>query len=304
MLLAERKIRMKSSLYPYVSLIIPVKNEGIHIKNTIESIMAAKTKIPYEIVVVDDGSTDNCCDFIRSNEGWNHIKLIKTIGLGSAMARNRGAEISKGEYLIFCDAHLTFEENWIDHLLEPILKGEADAVNPGIGDTVQRDNIGYGYTWDHKLEPKWNVGKKEAFFSPLLAGGCLAVTKKAFLDVGGFEKGFKVWGREDEEFSIKLWLFGYRCIVEPSVTIHHLFRPSAPPFQITWDDINWNLLRMAYSHFNLDRINKCKSLIKYSDAIELEKQLLDSNIMEQRHNYLSRRKYDDDWYMEKFGIPF
>ena len=291
---------------PLVSLIIPAKNEGIHLKNTIDSINAAKTKYPYEIVVVDDGSDDHCCDFLcyLLKEKVNTIKLITTKGLGSAMARNLGADVAVGEYFIFCDAHLTFQDNWMDFLLEPIVKGRADAVNPGIGDTIRIDNIGYGYTWDQNLDPKWNVGRNKAFYSPLLAGGCLAISKKAFFDVGGFEKGFRVWGREDEEFSLKLWLFGYRCMVQPKVTILHLFRPSNPPFKITWDDINWNLLRMAYSHFNLTRIEKCKRIIKNSDANELEKQLLKTNIIEQRNDYLTRRNHDDNWYMKKFRIQF
>ena len=289
---------------PYVSVIIPVRNEGIHLKKTIESLHAVKTMYPFEIIVVDDGSTDNCCDFIRSNTNDGQIKLKVTKGLGSSMARNSGADIASGEYFIFCDAHLTFEDNWMENLLEPIVNGIADASNPGIADSRNPESIGFGYTWNHKLEPTWNVEKESSFYSPLLAGGCLAISSKVFFDVGGFERGFKVWGREDEEFSLKLWLFGYRCIVQPKITILHLFRPSSPPFKITWDDINWNFLRLAYSHFNQDRINKCCSLIEYSAPLDLQYQLLQGDILDQREHYLSRRKYDDNWFMEKFGIPF
>ena len=295
---------MEHERYPFVSVIIPVKNEGIHLKKTIESLHAVETMYPFEIIIVDDGSTDNCCDFIRFKLGDGLIKLKETTGLGSAMARNSGAEIAMGEYFIFCDAHLAFEDKWMENLLEPIVNGKADASNPGIADSGNPESIGFGYTWNHKLEPKWNVEKHLPFYTPLLAGGCLAISSKVFWGVGGFERGFKVWGREDEELSLKLWLFGYRCIVQPKVTILHYFRPSSPPFKITWDDINWNFLRMAYSHFNQERINKCKSLIEYSEPLDIQQQMLQSDILKQRSHYLSRRKYDDNWFMEKFEIPF
>lgn len=297
----ERKIALKVTKEPYVSVIIPVKNEGSLLKNTIESLIAVNTTTSFEIIVVDDGSNDNCCEFLINKE---FIKLTTTPGVGSAQARNKGVEIALGKYLVFCDAHLSFEDNWMENLLEPLINGEADAVNPGIADSVHIDNIGYGYTWDHKLAPKWNVEKLEPFYTPLLAGGCLAVSREVFNDVGGFEKNFKVWGKEDEEFSLKLWLFGYRCMVQPNIKILHFFRPDNPPFQITWEDLNWNFLRLAYSHFSQERINKCKSLIKYSDPIRIEEELLASGIMEQRNHYMKRRKFDDNWFMEKFEVPF
>ncbi|RUL48672.1 glycosyltransferase [Lysinibacillus antri] len=291
-------------LKPYVSVIIPAKNEGILLKNTVDSFFSIKTTYTVEIVIVDDGSTDDCAEFIHNYPEKDKIKLIKAEGLGSAMARNLGAESASGDFFIFCDAHLAFEDFWVENLLNPILSGEADAVNPGIADSTNPDSIGFGYSWNHNLEPKWNADKHKPFFSPLLAGGCLAISKKVFFDVDGFEKSFKVWGREDEEFSIKLWLFGYRCIVLPSVKIQHYFRPSNPPFKITWDDVDWNFLRMAYSHFSEERIVKCKSLIKYSNPTEIEEKLLKGDILEQRERYRKRRKFDDNWFMEKFNIPF
>lgn len=288
---------------PLVSIIFPVKNEGKHIKNTIKSAREVKTDYPFELIVVDDASTDKCCQFLESSRE-EHITLVRTDGVGAAMARNIGADHAKGDYFIFCDAHLFFEDYWIDRLVEPIRKGMADATNPGIGDAASPSKVGYGYSWGKTLEPKWNTGKKSMFPSPHLAGGCLAISKDAFIDIGGFERGFKVWGREDEEISLKLWLFGYKCYVEPSVKVLHVFRPNAAPFKLTWNDIYYNLLRMAYSHFNKERIEKCKKLIKYSDPKKIEAEVLQSDVLEQRKNYLAKRKHDDDWYMKKFNIPF
>ncbi|HHY22523.1 MAG TPA: glycosyltransferase [Bacilli bacterium] len=286
-----------------VSVIFPVKNEGKHIKNTIDSLRKCKTNHQYEMIVVDDASNDGCCDYLRENKE-DDVTLVSVGGVGAAMARNVGADHAKGDYYIFCDAHLFFEDYWIDRLLEPIENGFADATNPGIGDVANPSNVGYGYSWTSTLEPRWNTGKRELFLSPHLAGGCLAISKKAFDDIGGFERGFKVWGREDEEISLKLWLFGYKCAVVPSVKVLHVFRSDSPPFVITWDQVNYNLMRMAYSHFNEERIEKCKKIIKHSKPEKIVSDVLQSNVLEQRKAYFAKRKYDDDWYMKKFNIPF
>jgi glycosyltransferase involved in cell wall biosynthesis len=289
---------------PFISLIMPVKNEGEHIKNTIESAFSVKTDCDFEIVVVDDDSQDGCCYFLKKNKN-EKIKLITTEGLGAANARNAGAEHAKGDIFIFCDAHLFFEDYWIDRLIEPIQKGIADATNPGIGDVKNPKNIGYGYTWNENLEPKWNRGKKkEPYPSPLLAGGCLAISRKAFEDIDGFERGFRVWGREDEEISLKLWLFGYQCYIVPDVTVLHVFRPTAPPFELKWEHVDYNLLRMAFLHFNYERIYKSTKQIKYSLKTLLLAELLQTDILEKRALYEQKRKHDDNWYMEKFNIPF
>ncbi|OZM56966.1 glycosyl transferase family 2 [Lottiidibacillus patelloidae] len=286
-----------------VSIIIPVKNEGLHLKNTIESIKKVKNEVPYEVIIVNDNSDDGCCDFLK-NSSDKKVELLETSGVGAAMARNIGAEKACGSIFIFCDAHLFFFENWIEKLITPILAGTADAVNPGIADVFQPDRVGFGYSWDENLDPKWNSDITTLTPSPLLAGGCLAVTRNAFEAVNGFERGFQVWGREDEEFSLKLWLFGFKCYLTPDTTVLHVFREGEPPFTLNWDHIYYNLLRMAYSHFSKARIKKCLSLITNANAETIKEKVLASDVMEQREKYNKLRKYSDDWFMEKFKIPF
>jgi len=286
-----------------ISVIFPVKNEGENIRNTLDSIFSVETNVEFEVIVIDDHSDDGCCDFLSSYKHLSKIKIQRTEGLGAANARNKGAELSSGDILIFCDAHVFFEDYWIDRLISPILDGKADATNPGIVNYADRNGVGFGYSWNENLEPKWNIMKNASFYAQLLAGGCLAVRKSVFEDIGGFDTGFIVWGREDEEISFKLWTFGYRCMVIPKVSVIHIFRPAAP-FRLRWDDINYNTMRMAYSHFSDERIEKCKALLKNSDPDEIERKVLSDGVMEQRKDYLSRRTFDDDWFMKKFGVDF
>ncbi len=287
-----------------ISIIIPAKNEGNNVRSTLGSLLEAKTAYPFEVIVVDDDSDDGCCDFLSSDQKPENVRLISTDGVGAANARNVGAEFSNGELLIFCDAHLFFEDYWLDRLIAPILGGQADATSPGIAPTNAPDVVGYGQTLDENLQVKWHGRlQDEPFETAILPGGCLAVSREAFFHVCGFEKGFQVWGYEDVEFSIKLWLFGYCCMVVPEVVILHLFR-EAHPYQVTCSHVDYNLLRMAYIHFNDQRIDRCRQLIVHSNRDSIDLMLVQDGIMEQRDIYFSNRRYDDDWFMQKFVINF
>jgi glycosyltransferase involved in cell wall biosynthesis len=288
---------------PLVSIIFPAKNEGINVKKTLDSLFSTSADIPFEVIIVDDGSSDGCCDFLQTYKDKEKVKTITTKGVGASNARNMGAQQASGDYYIFCDAHLKFEDKWIDRLLAPLLEKKTDAITPAIAAMDNRRSIGFGQTLTPALSIKWNKRQQGLFETAVLPGGCFAISRTAFEDVGGFETGFVTWGHEDVEISIKLWLFGYRCHVEPSVTVLHLFRRKHP-YTVTFDEVSYNLLRMAYSHFNKTRIKKCKRLLRGRNISQIEPKLLKSGILKQREEYFKKRKYDDDWYFKKFNINF
>ncbi|MFZ5647360.1 MAG: glycosyltransferase [Bacillota bacterium] len=289
---------------PLVSVIIPVKNEGINIFNTVNSVLGAANTTPYEVVVVDDGSQDQCCRFLSGRSDTGTVRLFTTQGLGAALARNAGAGVARGEIFIFCDAHIFVEDYWIDRLVEPLLGGKLDAVCPGIAPHDRPNDVAGGFTWDDKLKFTWLPRPSKLALSPLLPGGCLAVKSSVFFDVGEFDRGFIVWGREDEEISLKMWLFGYRLGVNPGVKILHVFR-ERHPYTVTWEHVDYNLLRMAHSHFRSERIAKVIELIRnHPGSHRVEMRVMESDVLIQRRLYMKRRKRDDDWFFSKFRIPF
>lgn len=294
---------------PEASVIIPCKNEGQNLKMTLDSILAASQGVSMgklEIVVVDDGSDDGCGDFLKESGNCNGLRYIATPGLGVAQARNLGASVARGEYLIFCDAHITVPAGWPDNLLEAFKDDSVDAVAPAIGSLENPAAIGYGQTWNEQLQVVWlpPPPQMKTSAAPLLPGGCVAVRAGAFWQVGGFDQGFIVWGHEDVELSLKMWLFGYRLCVNPSVKILHLFR-NKHPYPVRMDHFLYNMLRLAYSHFNNERIEKVLDLIdRAGSSKKINQRVLKGGAMEQRSQYLARRRYDDDWFMKKFKINF
>lgn len=287
-----------------VSIIIPCKNEGKLIKETIESILATPCKIPFDITVVNDGSIDGCCKFLNKNKSYAGVRLINTSGVGAANARNLGVQQCTGEILVFCDAHLTVEPEWLEILVEGLVERGAGAVSPGIANMGMTHAIGYGMTWNNKLEAQWLPSTGDITEIPIAPGGCVAVTRKVFNDVEGFETGFRTYGFEDAEFSMKLWLFGYRVEVDPAVVVQHHFR-SKHPYPITMEEYAYNGIRMAFSHFNWQRVGQVINMYNYLRDIGMlvSELVLASDVLKQRERYLKRRKHHDDWFMNKFKIP-
>jgi len=109
-----------SHLSPRISVVIPLYNKEHHIRETLESI-EQQTYSPFEVVVIDDGSTDLSSEQV---EEYLHdvsdisypIRLIHQLNAGVSVARNRGIRASKGEYVAFLDA----DDQWLPHFLEEI----------------------------------------------------------------------------------------------------------------------------------------------------------------------------------------
>lgn len=286
-----------------VSVIIPCRNEGLYLQHTLLSMTRAKTGLSFEIIIVDDGSTDGCCDFVKDSR-WG-VNLIESAGLGVARARNLGAGEARGDLLCFCDAHLTVDDFWLDELARPLLGEEAKLACPGIASAADPRAIGYGVTWDDKLNWCWLYEEPSTVkYVPLVPGGCLMVRRDVFEDLAGFEQGLRVFGYDDQEFSLKAWLFGYRAAVAPGVVVSHVFRQEHP-YPVGWSDLIHNLLYMSYLHFNERRIRKTIEMVKNrQDLGSILAGLLTGDVWKKRRTYLSRRRYDDDWFMTKFEINY
>jgi glycosyltransferase involved in cell wall biosynthesis len=82
------------------SILMPVFNEGRHLRKTIDSVLQ-QTFTDFELIVIDDGSTDSSVELIRSYQP--RVKLLQQCHKGAEVARNNGAAIAKGEYLVFLD---------------------------------------------------------------------------------------------------------------------------------------------------------------------------------------------------------
>jgi glycosyltransferase involved in cell wall biosynthesis len=86
---------------PLVSVVIPTFNSGPFIQETLESVVRQKGRFSLEIIVVDDGSTDDTVARVGAFDG---VKLIRQVNAGPSAARNRGIASAEGDFIAFLDA--------------------------------------------------------------------------------------------------------------------------------------------------------------------------------------------------------
>lgn len=125
-----------------ISVVIPLYNKEKSIKSTIESVLA-QTYVNYEIIVVDDGSTDNSVNAVNEILD-SRIRLIKKVNGGVSSARNEGILAAKGEYVAFLDG----DDLWHPEYLETLDKLISDFPNATLY------GIGYSKINDNKIPKK------------------------------------------------------------------------------------------------------------------------------------------------------
>ena len=97
-----------------ISIIIPVYNPGNLIKRCLDSILAQKGSYTYEVLMVDDGSTDNSSEIIDSYRN-PAFRLMHQENSGPAKARNKALGEAKGKYVCYIDADDYWEESFFEN---------------------------------------------------------------------------------------------------------------------------------------------------------------------------------------------
>ncbi len=105
---------MESVNDPSISVIVPVYNAGELLDRCLASIFGQETDRTIEVILVDDGSTDNSVEIIARRPEQDRIRLFRQANSGPSKARNKGIEEARGRYLAFLDA----DDYWLPEFIE------------------------------------------------------------------------------------------------------------------------------------------------------------------------------------------
>jgi glycosyltransferase involved in cell wall biosynthesis len=301
---AARAERLFRGGYPArISVILPAANESVLLQRTVEQ-FAATLPPDSEIIVVDNGSTDGCAEFLLAENGDN-VQLIRTPEpLGVAAARNRGLAQARGEIVVFADAHIDVPAHWWQPLVSTLNRPDVGVVGPGIGvmgNPHRRASCGQRIA-EPKLRLEWLPWKSdEPYPVPCLGGGFMAMRHETLTRAGAFDDGMTQWGSEDMELCVRYWQLGHEVFVAPEVTVLHYFR-KAQAYKVESRWLVHNLLRVALLHFNQARIARVLTALRnharFGPALALA---VDSDVWQKRAEFAARRVRDDDWLFEKFA---
>lgn len=126
---------MQSS-HPLISIIIPVYNGEKYLRPCLDS-MLQQTYTNWELILVDDGSTDNSPSICDEYAKLSRISVIHRKNGGQAIARNEGLSIAKGEFVSFVDCDDWFEKDMYESMIKTVLSYEAQIVVCGYYEEYQ-----------------------------------------------------------------------------------------------------------------------------------------------------------------------
>ena len=200
---------------PTVSVVIPNYNYGRFIAETIASALAQTYPIR-EVIVIDDGSTDDSIEVI--GRFGSKVKLINQKNQGVGAARNIGFENSSGEFVAFLDA----DDIWLPNKIEEQMKHFTDGVglvSCGMREFSSQD----GKTIEVYLSDKNEWTAKDILLRKhqiIVSGSAIVVRRTLFEQVGGFDKRKELHPAEDWEFCYRMALAG-KVVFTPKVLVDY-----------------------------------------------------------------------------------
>lgn len=221
----------KNKLEPLVSIVIANYNGEAYLNPCLNSVLRSSYK-NFEIVLVDDGSSDSSVEIIQGfMKKDTRIQLTRNkTNLGAAASRNRAMRHTKGEIIIFLDNDTETEKNWINALVEEFKKDpKIGAVQSVLLDFKKREfiqNAGVqlwaqtGWGLPHYQWKKYKVVKDRLPYEIIAISAALAVRKEACIVTKGFDEDEAVV-TEDLDFSWRLWIAGFKIVLAKDSIVYH-----------------------------------------------------------------------------------
>jgi len=249
---------------PQVSIIVPIYNGAKHINNCVEMILNQTFK-DFELIIVNDGSTDNsfemCNEFAKTDK---RIKLISIKNGGTWAARNRGIDVSLGKYIIFFDCDDWYEENLLKEMYDCICNNNVDLVISGQtnvfvdknGKTLRRTTVlpnKYFFKTKDEILSNYILLRKEEIGDTLWNKIYKSeIIKKYNLKFENYKRG------EDTVFNANYYEHIDKCIVIDKAFYGYRIENSNP----VWLKYSDNYLNLVLEE-NKTLINKLKQWEKY-----------------------------------------
>ncbi len=196
------------------SIVVPVHNGGKTIAACLESLLGQKTGYPYEIIVVNDGSTDNTAELVKRFKG---VKLISQRQQGPAAARNNGARNAKNSVVVFVDSDCVAEENWLQEMLKP-LEDESIAGVQGRYKSLQREFVARLIQLEIEQRHDKMAARK---FIDFIGSFSASYRKSVFQEMNGFDTSFPTASGEDTDLSFRIARKGYKLFFNPRAVVVH-----------------------------------------------------------------------------------
>ena len=209
----------------FFSVVIPTYNRRPILEKCLKALENQNYGPPvadYEVVVVDDGSTDGTWEWLTTRApDFPHVRPELRDHRGPAAARNFGVERARGDTIIFIDSDLVVTETFLMAHAEALIKAREN--HEGLftyGRVINTCNFDNPTAEPYKLTD---------FSAAFFATGNVAIARRWLIEAGLFDTRFQQYGWEDLELGVRLKKLGLQLIKCPAAVGYHWH----PPFNLT-----------------------------------------------------------------------
>jgi O-antigen biosynthesis protein len=227
-------VRYKLYDHPLISIIIPTRDRASLVRTCVQSIFDKSTYRKFEIILVDNNSTETSLTELISEYKKEHPRqfhsIREEIPFNFSALMNAGARAAKGEYLLLLNNDTkVISEDWLEGLLEQAQRTSVGAVGARLlfkNNTIQHAGIElredalaehvYSYLRENDLPPQADCIQNY----PAVTAAALMVSKAKYDQVKGFDENLAV-DYNDIDFCLKLKEAGYHNVCVPFVKLYH-----------------------------------------------------------------------------------
>ncbi len=192
------------------SVVIPTYNRLPILQKCLQAMEAQDFTQPYEIVVVDDGSTDGTVEFLHNHsDRFPHVRLLLQNHEGAAIARNTGIDVAAGEIIVFIDSDLVVTPVFLSAHAKALANSDRAFTYGLVINTNDFEN------------PTSAQVKIQDISTAFFATGNVAIAKHWLIAAGKFDTSFRQYGWEDLELGVRLKNLGLKLIKCPDAVGYH-----------------------------------------------------------------------------------
>jgi glycosyltransferase involved in cell wall biosynthesis len=275
----------------FVTVVVPAYNAAKYLSETIESVLAQTFK-DFELLVIDDGSTDNTAEIAHQySQQDSRVKLFYQENQGVSVARNMGIQMAQGEFVAFLDS----DDQWLSDKLAVHIEHLTSQPELGISfakvEFMTPDSNPTGQFSNSSLT---NLTSVQLYYENLIITPSNVVIRRAvFKQVGNFDPNLK--GTEDAELFLRISCNGWKVEGIDRVLTRYRTSIGGVSSQLSRMEEDWNRFNKKVQSYAPDIINEHYSQAKAFFLRYLARRALRCNLPSQVGVNFMNRSLQSDW---------